>query len=92
MKNSKLSHSAKLEILHRAEDRCYKILEIIGPKTLNTEIMQTELAETALSRVLLPAQYATKFSMFKEIVACIPRLIKKSPQNEMIIEGRTIPG
>ena len=92
LNNSKLSDSEKLEILHRAEDRYDKIQESIGPKTLKTEIVQPELAETALSSVMLPAQYGSKFSKFKEIVSSMPSLIKKSPQNEMIIEGRTIPG
>ena len=92
LNSSKLSDAEKLEILHRAQDRYDKIQESVGPKALKTEIAKPEMAETALDSVLLPAQYGSKFSKFKEIISSMPSLIKKSPQNEIIIEGTTIPG
>ena len=90
--NSKLSDSENLEILHLAEDHYYKIQEIIGTKTVTTQIVPAELAETGLSRVMLCAEYATKFSKFMETVVSMTSLIKKSSQNEMRIEGGTILG
>ena len=92
LNNSKLSDAEKLEILHRAQDRYDKIQESVGPKTLKTEIAQPEINETALPSVLFPCHYGSTFSKFKEVIATMPSLIKKSPKNVMIIEGTTIAG
>ena len=74
------------------QDRYDKIQESVGPKTLKTEIAQPEIAESALPSVLLPSHFGSKFNQFKEIIATMPSLIKKSPLNEMISEETTIPG
>ena len=92
LNNSKLTDAEKLEILHRAQDRYDKIQDSVGPKSLKTEIAQPEIAETALASVLLPSHYGSKSSKFKEVIATMPSLIKKSPTNEMISEVTTIPG
>ena len=92
LNNSKLPDAETLEILHRAQDRFDKIQESVGPKSLKTEIAQHEIAETDLASVLLPSHYGSKFSKFKEVIASMPSLIKKSPTKVMIIEGTTIRG
>ena len=43
LKNSKLSVSETLKILHHAQDRHDKIQESVGPKTLKSEIAQPEI-------------------------------------------------
>ena len=77
LNNSKISDAENLEILHCAQERYDKIQQSIDPRTVKSEISQSEIAESALARLLSPSHYGSNFSTFMLNIASMPSLIRK---------------